>query len=216
MEKNGTEGSRTKNLLKIMVNSCNLLVTTCEEPSSPCADPLGFLMSCSCQPENHPHSGICKSLVFLAWMCWSRWHPLNFHLLGVHPRGDGNLFGQLHHRKWATSEKPRLSISTEQGVELLWGQNAKGRWEGGAARAGAASTAQGLHQVWGAKPLCSLCSYLWSVFSVVMHSLTSYFWKSVFSDQMNQGTATFQILNPHSLDSPFVAHLCQHFLYFLF
>lgn len=89
-------------------------------------------MSCSRQPENHPHSGICKRFIFLAWMCWSRWHPLNFHFLGVHPRGDGNHLGQLHCRKWATSEKSRLSISTEPGVELLWGQNGKGRWERGA------------------------------------------------------------------------------------
>lgn len=138
-------------------------------------------MSCNRQHENHPHSRICKSLVFLAWMCWSRWHPLNFHLLGVHPRGDGNLLGQLHCRKWATSEKPRLSISTEQGVELLRGQNAKGSWEGGAARAGALSTAQGLHQIWGAKPLCLLCFYLWPVFSVVVQSLTPVILKRVNS-----------------------------------
>lgn len=44
----------------------------------------------------------------------------------------------------------------------------------------------------------------------------SYFDRSEFSDQMNWGTATFQILNPCSLNSPFVAHPCQHFLYFLF
>lgn len=158
-------GSRTKNL-KIMISSCNLLVSTCYEPSFSCAEPLGISVSCSNQYENYPHSGICKSLVFLAWMCWSRWHPLNFHFLGVHPKGDRNHLGQLHCRKWATSEKPRLSISTQQGVELLWGQNAKGRWEGGDVRAGAASTAKGLHQIWGqnlcacSASICGPCSQL--------------------------------------------------------
>lgn len=163
-----------------MIKSCNLLVTMCQEPSFPCADPLGFLMPFSRQPENHPHSGICKSLVFLAWMCWSRWHPLNFHFLGVHPRGDGNHLGQLHCRKWATSEKPRLNISTQHGVGLLRGQNARGRWEGGAEGAAAASTDLGSRIF-----VHALLQSVVTAPSCKAESHPSYFDQGEFSDQMN-------------------------------
>lgn len=106
-------------------------------------------------------------------MCWSRWHPLHSHSLGVHPRGDGNLLGQLHCRKWATSEKTGLSISEQQIVELLWDHNAKGRWEAEAVRAGDLSGQQrALYTKYGtAKLRCLLWFYLGSTFSVVRQSL---------------------------------------------
>lgn len=44
----------------------------------------------------------------------------------------------------------------------------------------------------------------------------SYSENSGSSDQMSWRIATFQILNTCSLGSPFMAHPCQHFLYFLF
>ena len=74
-----------------------------------------------------------------------------------------------------------------------------------------------LHWIWKAKLSCLLLFL--SVVNVLgfnAKSHPSYSENSGLSDQMSWGITTFQILNTCSLGSPFMAHPCQHFLYFLF
>lgn len=61
------------------------------------------------------------------------------------------------------SEKPWLRITEQQIVELLWGRNGKGRWKGGAVRAGGLSRQSALDQVWKAKLSCLLFSFVVSI-----------------------------------------------------
>lgn len=82
-----------------------------------------------------------------------------------------NHLGQLHCRKWAMSENPGLSISTQQGgEELQGGQSARGRRR--REELGELELPAQPEGIWGAKPLCLLCFHLWSLLSAAVQSLT--------------------------------------------
>lgn len=91
--------------------------------------------------------------------------------------------------------------------------NAKGGWEGGAARL-----------VWTAKgstPDMESKTFMLALFLFVVHVLScnakshpSYFENSGSSDQTNWGIPTFQILDTCSLGSPFMTHPVSIFCIF--